>query len=433
MKRELFIAFIMALVLIAPLAIIQEHPRVWNRSDAAGQRFPASALARGSFIGQPVRFSGDYLTDLSLRLGTYRQTPSGELVVRLLRGGRTPGSKDEAIERLAVRLAIPAAELQDNAVRPIQLPRPIPRRVNGYFLLIEHDRPTRSSPVTVYLAPRTKAGGPVALRLSEVSDSSLKPTPTRGALELSLGCSHAVAVPLGRFWLDFKPAYLAAWLIGAVLLGLAVATVGRAKPGSARRTRAVIINVGLVLAGLGLVWGLGEAAVRLLGARIDRAPSEVVVKPVAGPVTRLELDRMERRLYRETPTGRRLTPNVEAIIKNHYTSGLDVTVKTNSLGLRHPELKPKRAGEYRILAIGDSITAADYLPFKQTYPAVLAGELNSRGESGRQIEVINAGVGALGLREEYYLLMETGLQTKPDLVLLGLYLNDAEQSVSAAL
>lgn len=433
MKRKLFTAFIMALVLIAPLAIIRTHPRVWNWSNAAKERFPAAALAQGSLIGQPVRFSGDYLTDLSLRLGIYRQIPSGELVVRLLRGDQAPGSKAEADDRLAVRLAVPAAELKDNAVRRFQLPRPIPRRADGYFLVIEHDRPDRSSPVTVYLTPRTGAVPPAALRLSEASDSSLKPTPTRGPLELSLGCPQAVDMALGRFWLELKPAYLIAWLVGSVLFGLVVATVGRAKPGATRQGKAIIINVGLVLAGLVLVWGLGEAAVRLLASRIDRASSAVVVKPVAGPVTRLELDRMERRLYRETPTGRRLAPNVEAIIKNHYTSGLDVTVKTSSLGLRHPELKPKQAGEYRVLVIGDSITAADYLPFKQTYPAVLARELNKHVKSGRRIEVINAGVGALGVREEYHLLLETGLQTEPDLVLLGLYLNDAERSVSADL
>jgi lysophospholipase L1-like esterase len=95
----------------------------------------------------------------------------------------------------------------------------------------------------------------------------------------------------------------------------------------------------------------------------------------------------------------------------------------NSLGFRDDEVKPKkRPNEFRILGLGDSITVQDYLPKNQTYLDLLQQQLNK--DSSIHFEVINSAIGNIGLQEELAILEDDGISTQPDLVLLGLYLND---------
>jgi lysophospholipase L1-like esterase len=121
--------------------------------------------------------------------------------------------------------------------------------------------------------------------------------------------------------------------------------------------------------------------------------------------------------------GVRLTPNVRATIRGHRVSGRDVVIETNSLGLRHPEFEPKEADEFRVLVLGDSITFGDYLPFDETYPAQLARRLAGRSE---RIVVINAGLPGASTSDELYHYLEVRDAVDPDLVLLAMYLNDAQ-------
>lgn len=125
------------------------------------------------------------------------------------------------------------------------------------------------------------------------------------------------------------------------------------------------------------------------------------------------------------PHGVRLTPNVRATIRSHRVSGRDVVIETNSLGLRHPELEPKQADEFRVLVLGDSITLGDYLPFDGTYPAALAQRLAGRVP---RVVVINAGLPGASTSDELYHYLEVRDAVDPDLVLLGMYLNDAQSS-----
>jgi len=125
------------------------------------------------------------------------------------------------------------------------------------------------------------------------------------------------------------------------------------------------------------------------------------------------------------PHGVRLTPNVRATIRSHRVSGRDVVIETNSLGLRHPELEPKQADEFRVLVLGDSITLGDYLPFDETYPAALAQRLAGRVP---RVVVINAGLPGASTSDELYHYLEVRDAVDPDLVLLGMYLNDAQSS-----
>jgi lysophospholipase L1-like esterase len=133
-------------------------------------------------------------------------------------------------------------------------------------------------------------------------------------------------------------------------------------------------------------------------------------------------------LFRETERGGRMYPNVHVTVRKHQVSGRRVEIRTNALGYRGDEVGPKTAQDFRILVLGDSITLADYAPEDETYPARMEQRLREYGQATKKIRVINAGVAGLDLRSEFMVLMETGLRTKPDIVVEGLYLNDAALS-----
>jgi lysophospholipase L1-like esterase len=118
-------------------------------------------------------------------------------------------------------------------------------------------------------------------------------------------------------------------------------------------------------------------------------------------------------------------PNAHVSIRNHYLSKKDVTMDVNSLGFRDAELSAPRAeGELRVLALGDSITWADYLQAEETWVEQAERRL-AETLPGRQIEVVNAGVGDIGLKEELDILEEAGLAVAPDVVLVAFFLNDS--------
>jgi hypothetical protein len=128
-------------------------------------------------------------------------------------------------------------------------------------------------------------------------------------------------------------------------------------------------------------------------------------------------------LYRGTKAGRRLHPNRVVTIQNHRLSKKEVLIETNSLGYRNPEIG-KKTGP-RFLFLGDSITFADYLNEEETF--VRRVESKARN-AGRSWETINAGVGAISLKNELAILVESGLGLEPDVVVLCFYLNDFQWS-----
>jgi lysophospholipase L1-like esterase len=137
---------------------------------------------------------------------------------------------------------------------------------------------------------------------------------------------------------------------------------------------------------------------------------------------------MQGRFIFETPTGFRLRANTVAVIGSHKLSHTRVEIRTNSRGFRGPEIGEKQGT--RVLFLGDSITLADYLREEDTF--VRRVEELFR-EDGRAVETINAGVGAIGLANELAILLETGLEVDPDVVVVGFYLNDAESSAGVEL
>jgi lysophospholipase L1-like esterase len=123
--------------------------------------------------------------------------------------------------------------------------------------------------------------------------------------------------------------------------------------------------------------------------------------------------------------GVRLNPGVRATIHNHTLSQNDVVIQTNSLGLRHSELGPKSDDEFRVLVLGDSITLGDYVSFEETYPALLESRLEGRQ---LRVTVINAGLPGANASNELYHYLEISDAVDPDLVLVGMYLNDSQSS-----
>ena len=162
----------------------------------------------------------------------------------------------------------------------------------------------------------------------------------------------------------------------------------------------------------------------LIGAEVYLRLTEThVVKEKGGGFLPVELD--AEFLVEYTSRGRRLIPNARVMIKNHRISHRDIEMKINSLGFRDDEIPLKKASdELRVLILGDSITWASYLQAEETFVERVEEYLR-QSLPGRSVEVINAGVGDIGLKEEIAILEERGLAALPDLVVISFYLNDS--------
>ena len=95
----------------------------------------------------------------------------------------------------------------------------------------------------------------------------------------------------------------------------------------------------------------------------------------------------------------------------------------SSQGLRDREYAlAKPEGVQRILVLGDSVTFGTGVSRAETFPKRLEQKLR---RSGKQVEVINAGVnGYTAYNEVHYYLAEMR-KYQPDVVLLAVVLNDA--------
>src|SRR3954447_12938832 len=98
-----------------------------------------------------------------------------------------------------------------------------------------------------------------------------------------------------------------------------------------------------------------------------------------------------------------------------------VFMKYSRAGFRdidHEKQKP--AGTVRIAVIGDSFTEARQVPMDAAYTNVIQRQLsNSPALAGKQVEVLNFGVGGYGTVEELLLLRQKVWDYSPDIVLLA--------------
>ncbi|MDP8215136.1 MAG: hypothetical protein RAO92_08590 [Candidatus Euphemobacter frigidus] len=183
-----------------------------------------------------------------------------------------------------------------------------------------------------------------------------------------------------------------------------------------KRFKLILLGGGIFLAAVMAMLFLFEICLRLSETHIIKESSGAGLSSVENDA---------EFLVKYTPRERRLVPNSRVLIKNHRISGRDIVMEINSLGFRDDELPPgKKEDELRILILGDSITWASYLEAEETYvervEEYLQGALKDRS-----VEVINAGVGDIGLKEEIEILKEKGLVVEPDLVVVSFYLNDS--------
>lgn len=177
----------------------------------------------------------------------------------------------------------------------------------------------------------------------------------------------------------------------------------------------LLIRLLFVFISLGISLALVELYMR-------REISYVVRREVAGKGRSLEMN--PEFLVEHVGGQRRLVPNADVLIRNHYISGLDVAVRTNSKGFRGSELGKKGPSDERLLILGDSITLSEYLPEEQTFPVLLEKNLNQKKPS-RNYQVINAGVTNIGTEEELGIFLDNGRSLEPDTVVLAFYLNDS--------
>ena len=110
---------------------------------------------------------------------------------------------------------------------------------------------------------------------------------------------------------------------------------------------------------------------------------------------------------------------------NGHARLMRVDVSINGQGLRDREYSlQKPPGAYRIMMLGDSTTFGWGVPIAETTAKHLERDLNGAG--GRQVEVLNAGVGNYNTVQEVSSYVERGRLFRPDLVILVYFINDAE-------
>jgi lysophospholipase L1-like esterase len=119
--------------------------------------------------------------------------------------------------------------------------------------------------------------------------------------------------------------------------------------------------------------------------------------------------------------GYRMRPNLQFVFASPY-HGYRATVRTNSRGLRDDEVAvPKPPGVFRILLLGDSMTAGLEVDHDQTFEAVCESRLRAAGGT---VEVVNAGVRGYNLDNIVGWFENEGVQYEPDVVVYLFVDND---------
>lgn len=112
-----------------------------------------------------------------------------------------------------------------------------------------------------------------------------------------------------------------------------------------------------------------------------------------------------------------------------FTNKHGIKIHYNSIGLVGSEIPPKKDGVIRVLGFGDSITEGTYLPQNVRYLHLLETILNRR--TGKRVEVLNAGVSGYNSWQELALLRQLVPKLKPDVVLIGICINDSVRTTPA--
>ena len=96
-------------------------------------------------------------------------------------------------------------------------------------------------------------------------------------------------------------------------------------------------------------------------------------------------------------------------------------------GFRGPERKiEKPPGTFRIVGVGDSVIYGSGVPYEATYLTRLEAALAERG--GPPVDAINLGIPGYWPEPQALVLQHYGLRYQPDLVLVGVFTNDFEET-----
>ncbi|MBI4878868.1 MAG: SGNH/GDSL hydrolase family protein [Planctomycetes bacterium] len=102
---------------------------------------------------------------------------------------------------------------------------------------------------------------------------------------------------------------------------------------------------------------------------------------------------------------------------------------TNDAGFRGPPfLLSKERRAFRLAFLGDSFTFGEGVPFADTFPErTVAALCAAHAGEDLRFEALNLGVGGHNTVQSLLVLREVALPLRPDLVVLGYALNDAEE------
>ncbi|MEM9903430.1 MAG: hypothetical protein AAF921_00160 [Cyanobacteria bacterium P01_D01_bin.44] len=114
----------------------------------------------------------------------------------------------------------------------------------------------------------------------------------------------------------------------------------------------------------------------------------------------------------------------------HTREGM-ARMQLNSLGMRHSEIQAKQPDEYRILVLGDSYTMATQIADRETFTALTESILMQTNlNSGRQIQVINAGKEGASPANYLYAGNFYNSKVQPDSVVVQLTPSDFSMQLS---
>lgn len=118
-------------------------------------------------------------------------------------------------------------------------------------------------------------------------------------------------------------------------------------------------------------------------------------------------------------------PHFVENIPHGHANFIGVPVTINSYGLRGEEIStPKPPDTVRIVVVGDSITFGYGIPVEDTYVKVLEKRLNDNAHGKTHYEVLNGGTLGGSLSDYYHFLSQKTEILQPDMILIGLALND---------
>lgn len=143
---------------------------------------------------------------------------------------------------------------------------------------------------------------------------------------------------------------------------------------------------------------------------LDFAPS----RTLAGyPMHRIRPGTRYLNVYADDPRG-------------YFGPARTVAIQANPRGFRGAECTdPAPQGTLRIAFLGDSFTLGEGVHDADVYPVRAAALLAERLTGAARVEACNWGMLAFNTTQEWLLLEEEVLATRPDLLVLGVFLNDA--------